>query len=209
MANDIIQMAASGFAPKPILRGLVRYGAKKLYLFPLPDETSKLTLKNILEHTHDLGIEVNVISKNQYKIGGLIKEMRTIISKEHEGNNKIYINLSGGRKTQSFSLYIASCLEGTKVSKAFYINEEENEFIEVPLIRSSVNTLLSKEKLEILQITNNKKLVTNVMLTKILGKTKPLIHNYLKELESLGYLSSTKRGKEFVYEITEAGKMLL
>ncbi len=203
-------MAASGFAPAPITKGLIRYGAKKLYLFPLSDESSKLTLKNILSRAEeDLGIEVKVISKNQYKIGDLVKEMRKIIQEEHEQNNQIYINLSGGRKTQSFSLYIAACLEGIKVSKAFYISEEENEFIEVPLIRSSVNTLLSKEKLEILAIAEDKKLITNVRLTKILGKTKPLIHNYLKELQSLGYLSSTKSGKEFVYEITEAGKMLL
>ena len=203
-------MAASGFAPAPITKGLIRYGAKKLYLFPLSDESSKLTLKNILSRAEeDLGIEVKVISKNQYKIGDLVKEMRKIISEEHNQNNQIYINLSGGRKTQSFSLYIAACLEGIKVEKAFYIAEEDNEFIEVPLIRSSVNTLLSKEKLEILAITEDKKLITNAMLTKILGKTKPLIHNYLKELQSLGYLSSTKSGKEFVYEITEAGKMLL
>ena len=206
-----VQIATTGIAHMPILRGLGRYGAAKLYIFSLKDETSRNMVKAILDHAQDvLKVDCIVEYVDQYDIPSLVRKIRGIIQREHEENNKIYVNISGGRKTGAFAAFLAASLEGSKVDTVFYITEETNEVIEIPFLRYDLATqLISQEKREILLKVKEKGEISAKVLAQLMGKSIPIIHQHLREMEETKLIKSRKVGREKVFSLAPSGEILI
>lgn len=184
-----------------IWKGSAVIQAVKLFspdkIFFVIDEPLEDIRKNSIDMIKELfpNIIYNTISAKIYDIVSIAKAVVDII--EQEKNNEIIIHISEGRKTMSLGLLFGAYVKKGNVHSAYYITEETNTPIQLPLI----DLKLSKRKKQLLRKINEN-IVSKAELEKILKIKTPTIYVHLKELRDDGFL--TKDNK-----LTEMGRIIL
>jgi len=90
-------------------------------------------------------LEYKTVPTKIYDIVGIAKSVMDII--ESETGNEIIVHISEGRKTMSLGLLFGAYVKRELVSSAYYITEETNTPIQLPLVKLK----LSKQKKGLLQ----------------------------------------------------------
>jgi len=121
----------------------------------------------------------------------------TIKTIDSEKGNKIIIHISEGRKTMSLGVLFGAYAVRDKVNSAYYITEEANSPIQIPLVDLKVST----KKQKILESIKQGKNTVN-LLEKEMGTSSATLYVQLKELRDDGLLSKNNK-------LTEMGKIVL
>lgn len=171
---------------------------KVLFLVDEPiDAIRENTLRMIKEFYPDISYEK--IPSKIYDIVEIASNAMKTIGKHKEENKeeKIIVHISEGRKTMSLGLLYGAYMCRDKVSALYYIMEETNLPIQLPLLELNI----SPQKKKILQlISDGKKSIPE--LESELGTSTSTIYVQMKELRDLGFLNSNN-------DVTDIAKIAL
>lgn len=213
----IIQIATIAETATSVLKPIVRFGAEKVYLLPVNDDLGKNTAKKTSDELRTMGVKTATKPLDHLDMPLVTKTVRELIQKikEEDPESKIYINITSGRKTAVIATLLATYFEATSVDKIFYW--QNNHAIEIPILNIPPSQVLSKEKLALMHLLEEKAELTVNDIDEYYKKTKnleeksiPVIHQHLRELRDLNFVQIIERqGKKNVYALTDAGRMLL
>ena len=131
-------------------------------------------------------LEYKTVSTKIYDIVGIAKSVMDII--ESETGNEIIVHISEGRKTMSLGLLFGAYVKRELVSSAYYITEETNTPIQLPLVKLK----LSKQKKGLLQKIDEN--ITSISeLAKKLKIKAPTVYVHMKELRDDGFLNKENK----------------
>ena len=71
---------------------------------------------------------------NWYDILSLVDLVTYLIKSEHDKNNQVFVNITGGRKTASIGALLGVFKNVNKVKEVFYVTEEEHGILPLPKI---------------------------------------------------------------------------
>ena len=166
-------------------------------VFFIVDEPLEDIRKNSIDMIKELfpNLKYDTIPTKIYDIVGIARSVMDII--ESEKGNQIIVHISEGRKTMSLGLLFGAYVKRKLVNSAYYIAEETNTPIQLPLI----DLKLSKQKIQLLQKINDG--VSSISeLEKAIEVKAPTIYVHLKELRDDGFLNKENK-------LTEMGRIIL
>ena len=166
-------------------------------VFFIADEPVEDIRNNSINMIKELfpNLEYKTVSTKIYDIVGIAKSVMDII--ESETGNEIIVHISEGRKTMSLGLLFGAYVKRELVSSAYYITEETNTPIQLPLVKLK----LSKQKKGLLQKIDEN--ITSISeLAKKLKIKAPTVYVHMKELRDDGFLNKENK-------LTEIGRIIL
>jgi len=166
-------------------------------VFFIADEPVEDIRNNSINMIKELfpNLEYKTVSTKIYDIVGIAKSVMDII--ESETGNEIIVHISEGRKTMSLGLLFGAYVKRELVSSAYYITEETNTPIQLPLVKLK----LSKQKIQLLQKINED-ISSMPEFEKALNVKAPTIYVHMKELRDDGFLNKENK-------LTEIGRIIL
>ena len=178
-----------------VIQAIKLFSPSKIY-FIVDDPIDEIR-NNSISMVKELFSEIvyTSISVKIYDIVGIAKAVMNVIDKEK--NNKITLHISEGRKTMSLGLLFGSYVKRKSVDSVFYITEETNTAIKLPLIELKI----SEQKMALLNKINSGIYSVNDLETE-LGIKAPTIYVHMKELRDDGFLNQDNK-------MTEMGKIIL
>ncbi|MCF7860887.1 CRISPR locus-related DNA-binding protein [Candidatus Woesearchaeota archaeon] len=178
-----------------VIQAIKLFKPQKVYF--IVDEPLEETRRSSIAMIKDLfsEIEYQQVSAKIYDIVGISKSVIDIIDKEK--GNKITIHISEGRKTMSLGLLFGAYVKRKSVDAAYYITEETNTPIKLPLVELK----LSSKKVILLE--KIKKGLTDIeKISKQLDIKPATVYVHMKELRDEGFLDDKN-------QITEMGNIVL
>jgi CRISPR locus-related DNA-binding protein len=163
------------------------------------DKTRKEAIEGIKKTFKDI-IEIETLTTKVYDMPEIIKDVIKKIEEETKLGNEIIVHISEGRKLTSLALLFAAYLRKDKVKAAYYITEEENRLVSLPLINFSLGS--TKQNI-IHEIGKGAEEVET--LIKKLDVRQSVIYQHIQELKKEGYL---KNGETKKLELTELGRIV-
>jgi len=194
----IISTIYSGHAIKVALSKL---GADKLIL--VTDEISHPTKENAVAELKQVFkdvLKIDTLKINSYNLSEIAETVTKKIDEEFKEGNEIVLHLSEGRKTTFLALLFAGFLRKEKVKGAYYITEETNQLISLPLIELSIG----ETKKEILKQIEKGNGVAKDLKEK-LDVNQSAVYQHLQELKKEGYISNEEDG----LKLTELGRIMI
>jgi len=193
----VISTVYSGKAIKVIIKNLK---PDKLILIvddPMP-EIKKSTVEELKEKFKGIfGIEM--VKTSLYDIPEIMKTVTKKIDEEFEKGNEIILHITEGRKITSLALLFSGYARRNKVSESYYVEEEDDKILPLPVI---VKFDISKNKKRFLQEID-KGIIDVEKIMKNLSIKQSAVYKYIKELREEGYLTNTKE-----LTLTELGKIV-
>jgi CRISPR-associated protein Csa3 len=180
---------------------IIKFSPDKVVLIGVDksDPKRKTNLKkNIdkLKNKYKL-IKFEVLDTSVYEIPKIVDDVSKAIDKEHKLGNEITLHISEGRKTQSLGALFAGFIKKDKIKGVYYLIEETNKALPMPLL----DFKLSPTKTKILkEIANGTKKVSDII--KKTKKSKAMIYAHINELKREGYITENM-------EITDAGRICI
>jgi CRISPR locus-related DNA-binding protein len=155
--------------------------------------------KNSIGMIHDLFPEIDTkqVFVKTYDIVNIANETIKIIKKESKNNIKVHI--SEARKTMSLGLLFGAYVMKKEIDSTYYIIEETNQPLKLPLIELKV----SKKKKEILNLISEGNNTVEILSEK-LNVQPSTLYVHLKELRDDGMITKTKDLK-----LTDMGNIVL
>ena len=166
-------------------------------VFFIADEPVEDIRNNSINMIKELfpNLEYKTVPTKIYDIVGIARSVMDII--ESETGNEIIVHISEGRKTMSLGLLFGAYVKRELVSSAYYITEETNTPIQLPLVKLK----LSKQKIRLLQKINEN-ISSMPEFEKALNVKAPTIYVHMKELRDDGFLNKENK-------LTEIGRIIL
>jgi len=162
------------------------------------EKTKKAAVDYLKQHFRDV-IQIETLATSVYEMPKIISDVVKKIDEEAKQENEIIVHVSEGRKITSLALLFAAYLRKDKIKGAYYIIEETNEVLTLPLINFSLGG--SKKKL--LQEVEK----GNGKIEKLLKKLQikqSAIYQHIQELKKEGYLESNKE-----FKLTDLGRIMI
>lgn len=171
---------------------------KKLILL-IPKEKDKSRELGLSKIKQDFGktMKIETVSIENYDIPKIAKEVCKVIDEEAKLKNEIYLHISESRKPQALGALFAGFIKKSRIKQVFYIEQEANKLLPMPLIGLKISST-SRKILEEVQ-KGNKDINKIIKSTK---KSKTLIYNNIKQLKKEGYLTES-------LELTPAGEICI
>lgn len=197
MAKVVISTVYSGRSIKVAIKEL---SPNKLILIvdkPI-DKTKEETVKEIKRFYGEI-MQIEKLETSLYNIPEIMEKVIRLIDKEAKLGNEIILHITEGRKTTSLALLFAGYARKDNIKGAFYVIEETNQILPLPLIKLE----LGESKKKLLQEINK----GNGNVKKIEKKLKikqSAIYQHIQELKKEGYLENAKELK-----LTGMGRVMI
>lgn len=162
-----------------------------------PDAEQGKSIKSVREIFGDL-VEIREENIDVYNIVEITKKVVDIIDSIPE-KDSIFINVTAGRKPQSWGVVFAAYQRTGRVRKIVYITEENKEIISLPMLSFD----LTDSQLELLR--NIEKMGSVNKLEKKLEIQRAMIYRNIKDLQHRGYIEKGENGPK----LTDAGKIAI
>ncbi len=222
MQNIICHIAPLGMNPDWIKEGLLYYDWNYLIILTTPqkeyiDLANKL--KQELIPSYSLSdkrkLEPKLIKKIEIiriKTRDVLEFIHIIKEKTRELKRleyRIYFNATSGLELWRFSAYFLATVENL-IDIFYYIPKDSDLNKPIKPIEIYLPVPLSEPLKNLLFLINSKNL-SQKKIIKETGLSKGMISRYLKNLREIGLIeiSSEKKGKERVFEITDKGKWFI
>lgn len=178
-----------------VIQAIKLFSPKTIYF--LVDDSSEEIRTTSMKMIKELfpEIQYNQVSAKIYDMVAIAKSVMDIIEKEKD--NKIVIHISEGRKTMSLGLLFGAYVKRKQVDSVYYITEETNTPIKLPLIELK----LSDQKYTVLYKISQGINTVN-QLEKELNVKPTTVYVHMKELRDDGFLNQDN-------QLTEMGKIVL
>jgi len=193
----VISTVFSGRAIKVVIKNL-----KPDKLILIVDDPIHKTKKETIEELKEKfkGIfDIEIMKTSLYDIPEIMKKVTKKIDEEYERRREIILHITEGRKITSLALLFSGYARKDKVSESYYVEEEGDKMLPLPVI---VKFDISENKKRFLHeiekgITDTDKIMENLNI----GQSA--VYKYVKELKEEGFLEDIKELK-----LTEVGKIV-
>ena len=163
------------------------------------EKTKKTSVEYLKKHFGEI-IKIETLATSIYEISKIVKDVVKKIDKEAKKDNEIIIHITEGRKLTSLALLFAAYMRKDKIKGAYYITEEENKIISLPLIDFAFRNT-KKKMLQEIEKGNSE--IEKLM--KKLNINKSATYQHINELKKEGYIQN---GKDKKLELTELGRIV-
>jgi len=119
------------------------------------------------------------------------------------GDEIIFIHISEGRKTVSFAMSFAAYLRKNKIEGLYYVIEENNQLLKMPLLNMFKLNETENKILE--NISKEDKSLINLLDNITKDKSRSVFYKYLKKLQEESYITIENN----IVKITPFGKIAL
>lgn len=190
-------MISTIYKGSAVIQAIKLFSPQKIYF--IVDEPIDDIRKNTIDMVKDIFPDLKFvnISSKIYNIVDIAKNVIDTIKKESK--NKIIVHISEGRKTMSLGLLFGSYVMKNFVDSVYYIVEETNHPLKLPLIELKI----SNKKKEILQYVLQDITVVDDLSIK-LNIQPSTLYVHLKELRDDGLITDTKN-----LRLTDMGKIII
>jgi CRISPR locus-related DNA-binding protein len=161
-------------------------------------ETKKATIDKLKENFKGI-FDIEIMKTPLYDIAEIMKNVTKKIDEEFEKGNEIILHITKGRKITSLALLFSGYARKNKVSKSYYVEEEGDKMLPLPVV---VKFDISDNKKRFLQEIENG-IIDSDTIMKNLNIKQSAVYKYIKELRAEGYLEDTKELK-----LTEVGRIV-
>ncbi len=194
-------LIATIYSADPVLLASHRLGPERLVLLidNKPDKEQTKSLKLIRESLGRI-IDIKEVKTDLYNIVEVAKKSVEIIDMQPK-DDKIYINITSGRKPKALGLLFAAYTRCDKIKKIAYNPEEDKTAVVYLPILSFKLTESQKKVLEILDNEKNSKLSFKDLAEKA-GVSRAMFYRNMDELKDMN-LVVTDDG----IKLTDAGKI--
>lgn len=191
----------------PIISSSVKFGINKLIIFRQKESDKKLEsaiikLKDTFRKPNfDLQF---VILDNIYDVCLSVSRFVGVIDSIPK-SDKLFVNITGGRKTLSLGLLFGSYARANRIKEIIYVTEEKGDFVVLPKLDFD----LSDSERNVLDYINKCNENCDLVITKLaedIGLSRAMVYKVLTELETRNYITSDKDNK---FVLTDAGKIVL
>jgi CRISPR locus-related DNA-binding protein len=178
-----------------VIMAIKEFFPDKVYF--LVDDPIDDIRKNTINMIKDLFKEIKIeqISAKIYDIIDIAEKSVSVIKKESK--NKVILHISEGRKTMSLGLLFSGYLMKDKIESIYYLMEENNHAIKLPLFSLKVS---SKKRALLTEISRGTTSVDK--LGKTLNILSSTLYVHLKELRDSGFITKD-------LNLTDMGKIVL
>lgn len=197
MAKVMISTVYSGRSIKVAIKEL---SPNKLILIvdkPI-DKVKEESVKEIKRFYGGI-MQIETLQTSLYNIPEIMEKVITLIDKEAKQGNEIIIHITEGRKTTSLALLFAGYARKEKIKGAYYIIEETNQIMPLPLINLDIG--YSKKKL-LQEINKGNGEVKKI--EKKLSLKPSVVYQHIQELKKEGYIENNKELK-----LTDLGRIMV
>lgn len=154
--------------------------------------------EELLRKTVGVVTEIEVVTvPDPYDVFEVAKATVKLIEKEHGKGHSVYLNITGGRRTQGLGVLFAGYARRDMLRRIVYATEEENKLIDLPVLSFGI-TKTKRALLE--ELAREPENMSE--LAKKLGKTRGMIYQHLNDLKSRGFIDES-------YKLTVAGRLAL
>ena len=168
---------------KAVLVAIPKLSAEKIIFLIDTDTKNKANLEEIKLFFGE-SIPVEFIKVSAYDVSNIASLVAQRIDEEYEKKNEVILHITEGRKTLAIGAMYGAYARAKKVLGIYYITEENNELISLPVLEFKLNPT----KLSILQ--EFKKGNKNIKgLAQKLGKTEAMIYAHIADLKKGNYIS--------------------
>ncbi len=180
-----------------------KLSAEKLVLIvdePL-NKDKKQAIEELQNSIGDI-IKIETIKTSIYDISKIAEDVIKKIDEENKNNNEIVIHVSEGRKPTFLAVLFAAYLRKDKIEGIYYITEENNQLLPLPVI----NLELGETKKQLLTEINK----GNKDIKKLKEKLKvntSMVYSHINNLKKEGYIESNKNNKEL--KLTDFGRVMI
>jgi len=161
-------------------------------------ETKKETIDELKEKFKGI-FDIETMKTSLYDIPEIMKKVTKKIDEEYNEEKEIILHITEGRKITSLALLFSGYARKDKVSESYYVTEEENRMLPLPVI---VKFDISENKKKFLQEIE-KGIIDAEKIMKNLNIKQSAVYKYIKELRGEGYLEDSKELK-----LTEVGRIV-
>jgi len=193
MANVLITTI---YSFDSIVLAITKFSIERVYI--LCDEETEENQQKALNQIKQNYSKVIEIKEKKIPVYDLVKITEKCIEliDAMPGQDKIYINITPSRKTQSIGLLYAAYKRSKLVHKIIYISDDKKEIITLPLLEFTV-TKTQQQLLESIKPNSN---LTE--LSQKLKQSRAMLYRNIKELKEKGYIEDNNG-----FQITDAGKI--
>jgi CRISPR locus-related DNA-binding protein len=192
----------------PIISSATKYSINKIILLRQKDLDKKLELSlQKLKETFkkpNFNLDIKVVD-DVYDIYVVSKTLVDVLDSV-PSKDRVYINVTGGRKTLSLGMLFGAYARQKLVKEIFYITEETGKIVILPKIEFGISES-EKKVLDYIRKCNDKN--CDLVITKLaedIELSRAMVYKVLTEVEERGYITSDKDNK---YILTDAGKIAL
>ncbi len=192
----------------PIVASVSKYNIKKIILLRQKDLDKKMEVSlNKLKETFkkpNFDLEIKII-EDVYSIYNVANSLVNILD-ALPSKDKVYLNITGGRKTLSLGLLFGAYARANKIKEIVYVTEEKGQFVILPKLDFDLS---ESEKKVLEYILNCNKNNCDLIITRLaedIGLSRAMVYKVLTELENRDYITSDTENK---YILTDAGKIVL
>ncbi len=182
------------YGPDPVFVAANKLGPDKIILFvdSIPDkqqETSVALLKSSLGRV----IDIEVVQTAVYDTLEIARIVAEVIEKQKD---KVYINITSGRKTKALGVLFGAYARSEKVKKIIYYPEEKGlPPVYLPILQFS---LTDSQKKVLSQLAQGE-VESLTALSEKAEVSRAMLYRNIKELEDKGLVENLR--------LTDAGKM--
>lgn len=162
------------------------------------DKIKEETVKEIKKFYGEV-MEIETLQTSLYDIPEIMEKVIKVIDEESGKGNEVLIHITEGRKTTSLALLFAGYARKEKLKGAYYVIEETNQILPLPLINLNLG---ESKKLILREIYKG-----NIKIEELIKKTKikqSAVYQHLQELKKEGYLENNKELK-----LTDLGRIMI
>jgi CRISPR locus-related DNA-binding protein len=194
-------LIATLYRIEPILRASNRVGPDRLIiLLDKKPDAEQTKSYNIIKNSIGRVVDIKVVKTDVYNIVEIAKKCVEIIDLQPK-EDRIYINITSGRKTKALGLLFASYARNNRIERIGYDPEEkENNVIFLPKLSFKLNDS-QKKILEFIEEGDIKGKSYSDLADEI-GLSRAMLYRTLDELREMGFVDTSEE-----LRLTDAGKI--
>ena len=168
---------------KAVLAAIPKLSPEKM-VFLIDPKNNKTSDLDEIKRLYGKIMPIENVKTDSYDIVKIASDVVKAIEKEHSAGNEIVIHITEGRKTMAIGAMYASYARKNMVKGIYYITEEANELISLPILELQINSTKGKIMKELVKGNTDIK-----SLAKITGKTEAMVYAHLSDLKAEGYVA--------------------
>ena len=192
-------LIATLYSPDPVLLACTRLGPDRLFLL-IDKEPSKEQEESVKIIQNSLGrvIDVKAVKTEVYDIVEVAKKAVELIDAQPK-DDRIFINITAGRKTKAIGLLFAAYCRHDKIAKIAYNPEEDrNSIVYLP----KLSFKLTESQKKVLEYVDTGKYGSIKELSEKIDLSTAMLYRAIQELEDMDLIDAEKDLK-----LTDAGKI--
>lgn len=138
---------------------------------------------------------VEIVKTDSYNLVGIASAVVKRIDTEANEGNEIVVHITEGRKTTAIGAMYGAYARKKHVRGIYYITEEKNELISLPVLELQINSTKGMILKELAKGNDDVKKIASIT-----GKTEAMIYAHISDMKTEGYVTSDNK-------ITDSGRI--